>query len=137
MTSDGYYEIADLMAISSVSEGSPNVLLEAMAAGVPVVATAVGGIPEIAKNQEQALLVPPRDPEAMARAIAVLLSDGATAHRLAAAARDLAATKYSPEQRALGLAGLYLKCARKMAVTKRKQDRNSAVKPPGSGELNG
>ena len=132
-----YYEIADLMAISSVSEGSPNVLLEAMAAGVPVVATAVGGIPEIAKNQEQALLVPPRDPEAMARAIAVLLSDGATAHRLAAAARDLAATKYSPEQRALGLAGLYRNVLAKWQSQNGNRTRNSAVKPPGSGELNG
>ena len=102
-----FYEIADLMAISSVSEGSPNVLLEAMAAGVPVVATAVGGIPEIATDQEHALLVPPRDPEAMARALAALLSDSDTAGRLAATARSLAATKYSPEQRALWLVGLY------------------------------
>jgi glycosyltransferase involved in cell wall biosynthesis len=103
----GYYRMADLMVISSVSEGSPNVLLEAMAAGVPVVATAVGGIPEIARDQEQALLVPPRDPAAMARAIDVLLSSPETTDKLVTAARSLAATRYSPGQRAQELVALY------------------------------
>ena len=125
-----YYEIADLMAISSVSEGSPNVLLEAMAAGVPVVATAVGGIPEIAKDREQALLVPPRDPEAMARAIAVLLSDRATAEKLATAARSLAATKYSPEQRAQWLAGLYRNVLAKWQSQSGSRSRGSAGNHP-------
>lgn len=102
-----YYRMADLMVISSVSEGSPNVLLEAMAAGVPVVATAVGGIPEIAKDQEQALLVPPGDSAAMARAIDVLLSSPETRDKLVTAARTLAATRYSPGQRARELVALY------------------------------
>ncbi len=64
-----YYDAADVVAIPSLSEGSPNVLLEAMAFGVPVVATTVGGIPEIVTNRESALLVPPRNPGAMAEAI--------------------------------------------------------------------
>lgn len=136
-----YYEMADLMAISSVSEGSPNVLLEAMAAGVPVVATAVGGIPEIATDGEQALLVPPRDPEAMARAIARLLSDRATAHRLAEAARRLAATKYSPEQRALWLAGLYRNVLAKWQSQNGRRSGtsvgNQTEREPASGERNG
>jgi glycosyltransferase involved in cell wall biosynthesis len=102
-----YYDMADLMVISSLSEGSPNVLLEAMAAGVPVVATKVGGIPEIAKDQEHALLVPPCDPASMAKAIDALLSNSGAADRLATAARTLAATRYSPEQRAMWLVGLY------------------------------
>jgi len=132
-----YYEMADLMVISSVSEGSPNVLLEAMAAGVPVVATSVGGIPEIARDQEEALLVPPRDPEAMARAIAVLLSDNDTAGRLAATARSLAATKYSPEQRALWLVGLYESVLAKWQSQNGSETRTSAVNHPGSDERNG
>lgn len=103
----GYYEIADVMAISSLSEGSPNVLLEAMAAGVPVVSTAVGGIPEIVSNGKHAILVRPGDPAAMAGAIDVLLSNSETADNLARAARNLAATKYSPEERARWLIKLY------------------------------
>src|ERR1035438_662561 len=58
-----YYKQADLLAISSVTEGSPNVLLEAMAAGVPVVATSVGGIPELVADRDTALLVEPRNPQ--------------------------------------------------------------------------
>jgi glycosyltransferase involved in cell wall biosynthesis len=95
------------MAIPSLSEGSPNVLLEAMAAGVPVVSTAVGGIPEIVGNGKHAILVPPGDPAAMAGAIDVLLSNSDTADKLARAARNLAAAKYSPEQRARLLIKLY------------------------------
>jgi len=101
-----YYQISDVMAISSLSEGSPNVLLEAMAAGVPVVTTAVGGIPEMITDQE-AILVPPRDPAAMARALDVVLSHRDTADRLASAARNLATTRYSPVQRARSLVNLY------------------------------
>ncbi|MGH9545856.1 MAG: glycosyltransferase family 4 protein [Terriglobales bacterium] len=104
-----FYEMADVMAISSTSEGSPNVLLEAMAAGVPVVATAVGGIPEIVTHHQHALLVPPNDPEAMARGLGLVLSDAVLANELAAAARRLVAEKYSPEQRAQSLRDLYVK----------------------------
>ena len=64
-----YYAIADALALPSHSEGSPNVLLEAMAAGVPVVATNVGGVPEIAIDCETALLVPPHDPQLFANAV--------------------------------------------------------------------
>jgi glycosyltransferase involved in cell wall biosynthesis len=102
-----YYEIADVMAISSLSEGSPNVLLEAMAAGVPVVSTAVGGIPEIVGDGKHAILVQPGEPAAMAEAIGVLLSNSDTAYKLASAARELAMTEYSPEQRARSLIKLY------------------------------
>ncbi len=102
-----YYQISDVMAISSLSEGSPNVLLEAMAAGLPVVATAVGGIPEMITDQEHAILVPPRDTTAMANALDVVLSDRKKADRLAFAAYQLATTRYSPLQRARSLVSLY------------------------------
>ena len=72
---DVYYAMADMLALPSHSEGSPNVLLEAMAAGVPVVATEVGGVPEIVTHDESALLVSQRDPHAMAAAIGRVLTD--------------------------------------------------------------
>jgi len=102
-----YYRIADVLAISSLSEGSPNVLLEAMAAGVPVVATAVGGIPEIVTDGETALLVPARDPAALAAAIERLLCDPSLAENLASRAQDLIKTQYSPVARSQSLGKLY------------------------------
>jgi glycosyltransferase involved in cell wall biosynthesis len=92
-----YYAIADLVVIPSHSEGSPNSLLEAMAAGVPVVATRVGGIPEIVTDQETALLVNRHDIGALAVAIHRLLEDSQTRRRLADRARAVALAQYSPE----------------------------------------
>ena len=103
-----YYRRAQVLAISSVSEGSPNVLLEAMAAGVPVVATAVGGIPEIVSHGETALLVKPCDPVSLAAALNQVLSDHGLAARLAGNARQLIAERYSPQARAQALMDLYL-----------------------------
>jgi glycosyltransferase involved in cell wall biosynthesis len=102
-----YYEAADVVAIPSLSEGSPNVLLEAMAFGVPIVATEVGGIPEIVTQGETALLVPPQDPGAMATAIARLISEPGTASALARRAREKVETEYSPLSRAKSLVSIY------------------------------
>ncbi|MGA9800303.1 MAG: glycosyltransferase family 4 protein [Terriglobales bacterium] len=102
-----YYEAADVLAIPSLSEGSPNALLEAMAFGVPVVATEVGGIPEIVTNGKTALLVPARDPAAMAGALERLISDPAAAASVAAQARKKVETEYSPEWRAKTLISIY------------------------------
>jgi glycosyltransferase involved in cell wall biosynthesis len=66
---------ADVFVLSSDMEGLPIVLLEALAAKVPVVATAVGGIPEIIVPQTTGLLVPPRDPRQLAEAIVLTLLD--------------------------------------------------------------
>jgi len=72
-----YYDAADYFILPSASgEGLPLVLLEAMACGLPVIATTVGGTPEIIKHMKNGVLVPPRNPEAMAEALSKLLSEG-------------------------------------------------------------
>jgi len=95
-----YYRAADVLAISSTSEGSPNVLLEALAAGVPTVATAVGGVPEMVEDKKSALLVPPGDPRAMAQALQRLFTDASLRKNITLNGRELIASRYSPQSRA-------------------------------------
>lgn len=78
---------ARLFVLSSRYEGMPNALLEAMAQGLPAVATAVGGVAEVMTDGEAGVIVPPEDPAALAGAIAGLLSDDQRAARLGQAAR--------------------------------------------------
>lgn len=82
-----YYALFDLFVLSSRTEGFSNVILEAMHFGVPVVATAVGGNPEIVREGETGLLAPPENPEALAGAILRSLADRETAHRIVERAR--------------------------------------------------
>ncbi len=102
-----YFAAADILVNPSHSEGSPYVLLEAMAAGLPIVATAVGGVPEMIENNETGLLVPANDPQAMADAIARVLCDGQLARRLTTSASALVTTRFSPESYARSLAKIY------------------------------
>ena len=75
----------DVFVMSSVTEGLGTSLLDAMACARPVVATSVGGIPEVVVDGETGLLVPPRDPEALGAAIARLISDRGLREKMGAA----------------------------------------------------
>jgi glycosyltransferase involved in cell wall biosynthesis len=77
---------ADLFVMPSLSEGMPIALLEAMAAGLPIVATRVGGIPEVLSDGIDATLVPASDPAALAAALAALVDEPKERARLGAAA---------------------------------------------------
>lgn len=101
-----YYGIADLFVLPSHSEGSPNALLEAMAAGLPIVSTGVGGAAELVSNENTALVVGCRDPRAISLAIGRLLADAELARRLGTAAR-LASRLYGPEAYAASLVQIY------------------------------
>ena len=87
------YRTADLFALSpritenGDRDGIPNVIAEAMATGVPVVSTSVSGIPELVRHDETGMLAPSRDPQALADAMAALLTDRQRAVRLADAGR--------------------------------------------------
>lgn len=102
-----FYAMASVFALPSLSEGSPNALLEAMAAGVPSVATTVGGVPEIARDRETALLVGAADPEALARALHLLLTSPREARMLADRAARHVLENFSPEAQTRALREVY------------------------------
>lgn len=83
---------SDVFVLASQMEGLPLAILEAMAAGLPIIATAVGGIPEVVRDGRHGLLVPPGDPAALAAALGKLATDDALRQKLgeqaAARARD-------------------------------------------------
>jgi glycosyltransferase involved in cell wall biosynthesis len=97
----------DVFVLASLWEGMSNGLLEAMAAGRPVVATSVGGNPEVVRHGETGFLVPPGNPEAMADAIGRLLSDRALAQRLGEAGRIRAESAFTLEAMVARLEALY------------------------------
>lgn len=86
---------ADLLVLPSLDDAFPTVLLEAMAAGLPVVATRAGGIPEIVEEGVTGILVPPGDPAPLADAVATLLADPDRRRRLGAAGRRRAEERFS------------------------------------------
>ncbi len=101
------YALATIVVVPSHSEGSPNVVLEATVRGVPIVATSVGGVPEILTDNENGLLVPARDPTAMANAIGRLLTDEDLRRRLGAAGR-IRALDFTPTAYRRSLSNIYL-----------------------------
>jgi glycosyltransferase involved in cell wall biosynthesis len=88
---------ASVSVLPSLSEGLSNVVLETMAAGVPVVATSVGGTPEMVEDGVTGLLVEPRDPRALAQAIGSMLADPARGRAIGKAGRQWVAERFSLE----------------------------------------
>jgi len=102
------YAGADVVVVPSViPDALSRVILEAMTAGRAVVASAVGGTPELIEDGDSGLLVPRSDPAALAAAITRLLDDPALATRLGEAARARVATRFSPEASVDRLLALY------------------------------
>jgi glycosyltransferase involved in cell wall biosynthesis len=93
---------------STRTEGVPQSLLQAMAAGIPVVASAVGGIPEVIEDGATGLLVPPGDPGALAEAVGTVVKDPESARRRAEAGRALVGAQFSRERVMGRLATLYV-----------------------------
>jgi glycosyltransferase involved in cell wall biosynthesis len=89
------YRRAAMFVLPSHHEGMPTVLLEAMAAGAPVISTAVGGALEVIRDGENGLLTPPVVPSALSEAILSLANDSGLAERLGHAARESVRRRYS------------------------------------------
>ncbi len=85
----------DVFVLPSLSEGMPLALLEAMAAGVPCVATTVGGVNEIVEDAKTGMLVPPADAQALAESVVTLLQDRALAFAMGENARKTVASRFS------------------------------------------
>jgi glycosyltransferase involved in cell wall biosynthesis len=102
-----FYAIADVFVLPSHSEGSSNVLLEAMMAKVPIAATRAGGNPEIVLEEKTGLLAAIADPPGLARAIAQLLQEPARASQLATAAYARATQEFSVDRYRHSLCGFY------------------------------
>jgi glycosyltransferase involved in cell wall biosynthesis len=88
-------------------DGIPNVLVEAMASGVPVVTTSVGGVPELVQDGANGAMVPPGDPALVAQALAVLLADPDLRVRMGRAARARVEDDYDVNAAAQRLAGIF------------------------------
>ena len=101
---------ADVFTLPSLSEGASITLMEAMAAGLPSVATGVGGMPEIMRDGVDGLLVPRQDPEKLAAAFRTLASDEALRARMGAAARARAEAEYRLDQTVARYMSLYERC---------------------------
>jgi glycosyltransferase involved in cell wall biosynthesis len=101
----------DLFVMSSVTEGLGTSLLDAMACGKPIVATTAGGMPEVVRNGETGLLVPPRDHEAMAAAIVRLLGDEPTRRAMGAAGEARVREHFSAERMVQDTLAVYRRVA--------------------------
>ncbi|MGQ9683815.1 MAG: glycosyltransferase [Anaerolineae bacterium] len=102
-----HYRLADVVAIPSLHDGLPNALLEAMACARPVIASAVGGIPDVLRDGENGLLVPAGDVQALAARLTAMLDDPALCARLAQAARATVLASYTPEREVEANIALY------------------------------
>lgn len=98
---------ATVFVLPSWAEAFPYVILEAMSAGLPVVSTDVGGISEAITHGESGLLVPPRDHEAIAGALSALLDDASLRERIATAAHQVVARRFTRAAMVQGVQDIY------------------------------
>ena len=104
-----YYETADIFVCPSDTEGLSNVILEAMAFSIPVIATNVGGNPEIVVHEKNGLLVPPKDSSALANAVKMLISEPDRRMRYGRSGFDTVTKAFTFEMRTLKIQELYQK----------------------------
>jgi glycosyltransferase involved in cell wall biosynthesis len=114
-----YYAIADVFALSSSFDNSPNVLLEAMACEVPVVATRVGGVPRYVEDGRSGLLVEPGQPTALAAGLGRVLGDAELSRRLVAGGLEQVRTGRSWAASARKLLELYERLIREVSQASR------------------
>jgi glycosyltransferase involved in cell wall biosynthesis len=118
-----YYATADVLVLPSHREGLPTVVLEAQAAGVPVVGASATGVVDVVADGQTGLLFPAGNVPALAEAIAKLTTDGALAIKLGLAGQEQVRSKFRQEQVWQALHREYLE------VLQRKESRRSSILP--------
>lgn len=118
-----YLRMADLLALTSATEGLSVAFLEALATELPVIATQVGGITDVVANGHNALLVPPNDLQALARALTTLLDDAGKRTQLGRAGRETIMRKFQLRGTTQQMRDLYQRIL-DGRITERRRDRN-------------
>jgi len=110
------YADLDLLVVSSDNEGTPVSAIEAMASGCPVVATRVGGLPDLIEDHKTGRLVPPREPEALTNTILALLNDPQMAQDLGKNGRDSVRGRFGLERLLNDIDSLYTQLLAEKAI---------------------
>ncbi len=126
-TLNSVYDSLDLYVHSSRAEGLSNSILEAMAYGIPVVATAAGGTPELLGEDARECLVPPEDPSALARAVLRMLKDKSLRVRLGSAAQSSAAGRFNVTRMVAAYEALYFTLLDGAAEQKRHKGQTAGI----------
>lgn len=111
-----YLSAMDVYLNSSVFEGLPISLLEAMSIQLPIVATSVGGVPEVVIDGKTGFLVPPREPEMLGEKVSLLLSNKELRHEFGSAGRAMVEDQFSMQRMVRQLEELYLRVLEKRAL---------------------
>ena len=105
--------VLDILVMPSLNEAVGRILIEAGACGKPVVATRVGGIPEVVKDNQTGILVPPGDAHGLARAVISLLEDEKKRQRMGETAKNWVDDKFSASRMVKGFSDLYVEMQRR------------------------
>jgi glycosyltransferase involved in cell wall biosynthesis len=121
------YASLDVMVSASRHEGLPIAILEGMASRLPLIATAVGGVPTVIRDGRTGVLVPAEGPESLATAIVELLRDSAQRKRLGSAARQLVENEFSAKRMAIDYLRVYDEAIAAVAVGKGRSARTPSA----------
>ncbi|MDQ7782470.1 MAG: glycosyltransferase family 4 protein [Desulfomonilaceae bacterium] len=111
-----YLQKSWAFVLPSVFEGSPNVVIEAMACGLPIVSTRVDGVPELVRDYETGFMVEPQNAEALAEAMIKVLSDDEKCRAMGSRAREKAAAEFSIETMARMTEQVFLDAAKRARI---------------------
>ena len=107
MGASKYLKAFDIFILPSLKEGLPYVILEAMNAGLPIVASSVGGLTDLIENEKNGILVPPKNPDEIAKALNLVIKSRATREKMGLRSLELATQKFSFDKMLSGTIDIY------------------------------